>query len=92
MGYHDRSQAVIAVESLNQVKDLAGGGFVQVAGGFVGEEQPRVVDKGASQGNALLFSAGKLAGAMIAAVVEAHFTQPVSRQFYSFSSGHAACE
>ncbi len=80
------------MNALNEVKDLVSGGLVQVAGGFVGKQQPRVIDKSAGQGYALLFSAGELTGAMIAAVFQAYFAEPVGRQFRGFSFSHTPCE
>ncbi len=66
------------VQSLNKIKYRSGGGYVQIAGGFVGQQQPRIVDQGPRHGYALLFAAGEFPGPMVAAVFQAHFSQPVS--------------
>ena len=58
-----------SVQTFNQIKDAAGRDFIQVACGFVGQQQPGIVDQGASKGHSLLLTAGELAGAMIGAIV-----------------------
>ena len=78
------------VQALDQVEDTTGGGLVQIAGGFVGQEQPRVVDQRTGQGDALLLAAGELAGPMVAAIVQAHLPEPVCRQFEPFPLRYAA--
>ena len=66
------------MQSFDEIKDLAGGRFVQVAGRFVGQQQPRIVDQGACEGYTLLLAAGKFAGPVIAAVFKANLFKPVS--------------
>jgi hypothetical protein len=78
---------VACVQPLNQVEDAAGGGLVQVAGGFVGQQQPGIVDQRAGQRHALLLAAGKFAGPMVAAI-----SRPTSlSQFAATASASVCC-
>ena len=52
---------------------------VQVAGGFVGQNDGRLVDQGAGDGHPLLLAAGKLVGMMVDAVGQAHPFQRLPR-------------
>jgi acyl-CoA thioesterase-1 len=79
-------EAMACVQALDQVEDTTGGGLVQIAGGFVGQEQPRVVDQRTGQGDALLLAAGELAGPMVAAIVQAHLPERASSGMATFSS------
>jgi hypothetical protein len=60
-----------AVEFEEKAGKGFGGGAVEGAGGFVGEEKAGLIDEGANDGDALTFAAGKLAGAVIEALAEA---------------------
>ena len=55
--HHDRL-AEILVELRKHGQDVLRGGGVEVAGGLVGEDQGRVGDDGAGDGDALLLPAG----------------------------------
>ena len=57
MRHKNRRQAVTSVQPLNQIKDASGGRLVQIAGGFVGQQQARIVDQRAGQRNTLLLAA-----------------------------------
>ena len=50
----------LLVEALEEAHDFIAGGGIEVAGGFVGEEDGGVVDEGASDGDALALAAGEL--------------------------------
>ena len=50
--------------------DDVGGAGVEVAGGFVGEDEGRAGDEGASDGDALLLAAGELVGHVVFALLE----------------------
>src|SRR5919202_4298159 len=56
---HDDGRAR-AVDPVEQAHDPDAGGGVQVPGGLVGEQDRRAVDEGASDGDALLLTAGQL--------------------------------
>jgi hypothetical protein len=79
MRHQNRGEAVARVQPFDQVKDAAGGDFVQVAGGLVGQQQAGIVHQRASQRHALLLAAGELAGAMIGAIFQANLLEPVCR-------------
>ena len=71
MGDHDHCRALFAIEGEDEVEDGAAGGAIEIAGGFVGEEDGRAEGKGAGEGDALLFAAGELDGVVIEAAGEA---------------------
>src|SRR5690606_32634965 len=52
---------------------------VEVAGGFVGQEDPRPRGQGARQGDALLLAAGKLARPVVESMTEPHPLQDLAR-------------
>ena len=64
---HDDRLLELAVELLEQVEDLAGGGAVEVAGRLVGDEQVGVGDDRPGDRDALLLAAGELAGIVVLA-------------------------
>ena len=53
------------------VGDHGAGGAVEIAGGFVGEDDAGVAGEGAGDGDALAFAAGELAGIVVHALGEA---------------------
>ena len=57
------------MQPLNQIKDASGGRLVQIAGGFVGQQQPGIVDERAGKSHTLLLATGELTGAMVGAIV-----------------------
>ena len=61
----------VGVEFVEEVEDFEAGLGIEVAGGFVGEDEERVVDEGAGDGDALLLAAGELLGTVIEAMAEA---------------------
>jgi len=63
VSHHDDGAAFI-VKPLKQGQNLFGGFGVKVSGGFVGEDEERIVDQRAGDRDALLLSPGKLAGPM----------------------------
>ena len=56
VGYHDDGHPLL-VESVEQLHDFPAGFGVEVAGGFIGQQNRRLVNDGAGDGNALIFSA-----------------------------------
>ena len=67
----DHEGRAVLVELVEQAEDDLLVGFVQVAGGFVGQQQLGVVDEGAGHAHALLLAAGELARQVGGAVGEA---------------------
>ena len=59
------------VELLEQREDLVGALAIEVAGGLVGDDDGRVVDDGARDGDALLLPARELPRVVAHAVLEA---------------------
>jgi len=53
-----------------EIDNGGAGGGVQIAGGFVGEDDGGAMDKGASYGGALELAAGKLVGTVVSTVGE----------------------
>jgi len=77
VGYEDAGESVFAVEALEEGEDAFGGLGVEIAGGFVGQQEFGLGDEGAGYGEALLFPAGELAGAMVAAVGQFYAGEPL---------------
>ncbi len=71
---HDDGLAVV-VHFLEEVENSQAGVFVEVAGGFIGEEQLRFVDHGSGDGDTLSFAAGEFVGGVVESVAEAKFTE-----------------
>ena len=71
VGDEEDGDALVAVEALQEVHDFVAGFGVEVAGGFVGEDEFGLVNESAGDGDALLLAAGELVGFVVAAVVEA---------------------
>ena len=70
VGDEDAGERVLAVEGLEEGEDAVGGEGVEVAGGFVGEQEFGAGDEGSGDGKALLLASGEFAGAMVAAAFE----------------------
>jgi hypothetical protein len=62
VGDEDEGDAVVAVEGEEEVGDGVGGGGIEGAGGFIGEDEFGSVDEGAGDGGAEFFAAGELPG------------------------------
>ena len=85
---HERG-LVLAVKVDEQLENVFAVFTIEVAGRFVGHQQRRPGDEGASEGNALLFAAGQLDGIVVSAIAEADAIQ----QFQSaFAVGAFAAE
>ena len=67
---HD-GDAALAVQPLEDAHDLDAGARVEVAGRLVGEEQRRLVDERARDGDALLLSARELVRVVVEPLAEA---------------------
>ena len=71
VGDDDEGEVLFAVQVDEELGEVRGGGAVEGAGGFVGEEEFGLVDKGADDGDALAFAARELARAVFEAGAEA---------------------
>ncbi|HSJ98100.1 MAG TPA: hypothetical protein VLC53_13550, partial [Myxococcota bacterium] len=71
MGDQDQRGAALAVHLEQQLDHVLAGGRVEVAGGLVGEQQPRLAHEGARHRDALLLAAGELARIVAEALAQA---------------------
>ena len=85
---HEDDGLAGAVEFGENLHDFEAGLFVEVAGGFVGEDDGRVVGECAGDGDALALAAGELRGARVVAAFEA---EAVEEGFGACSHFAAAC-
>ena len=67
----DEDGAALAAEAVEVLEDEVGVGRVEVAGGFVGEDEGGLAGKGAGKGDALAFAGGEGTWVGVAAVREA---------------------
>ena len=67
---HDDRLVELFVQAIQQFQNFMGTGGIEIAGGFVSQDQVRVGDQSASQRNALFLTAGKLAGEMMDALAK----------------------
>src|SRR5438045_3355237 len=68
---HQDNGIALLPERLEEVHDFGAGPRVEVAGGFVGQEDGGVVDQGAGDGDALSLSAGHFIWAVMNSVSQA---------------------
>ena len=71
VGHQDHGDALLAIELADDLHDLVRGAGVEVAGRLVGQQHGRAVDQRPRQGDALLLSAGELAGRVALALGQA---------------------
>src|SRR5438034_4139721 len=62
VGHHHNRLAEVLVQTFENLQNLSGRMAVEVAGRFVCQQQRRIADDGASNGDALFLSARKLLG------------------------------
>ena len=70
VGDHDHGLAELVDRAAEELEGLGRGAAVEVAGGFVGEDDLGVAREGSGDGDALLLPAGELAGPVVEAVTE----------------------
>ena len=68
---HEHGLAQFTVGALQHFQDGAGILGVEVAGGFVGKDDGRLIDQGTGERDALLLTAAEFIGAMVEALVDA---------------------
>ncbi len=71
VGHEDDADAGFVAEFAEQGEDVLAVGGVEVAGGFVGEDEAGAVDERTGDGDALHLAAGKLGGKGVGAVGDA---------------------
>jgi hypothetical protein len=77
-----RGQLPGPMQILEQIHDHLAGPEVEIARGFVGEKNAGVAHQRARQYDALLLSTRKLTRAMLCAVSQAHFIQPLQSDWF----------
>ena len=88
---HDDRDALV-VQRPEQLHDLCAGLAVQCAGRFVGEQNFRIIDNGARNGDTLTLTAGKLVGLEIHAVAEPDAFQRANGTLAALLFRHARVE
>jgi hypothetical protein len=72
VGDHHDGFAVVLGEGGEEGENGAGGFAIEVAGGFIGDEEFGVVHDGPSDGDPLFLAAGKFGGAVLGAIGKPH--------------------
>jgi acyl-CoA thioesterase-1 len=67
---------MFAVQASQKVKYNFAGTAIEISGRFIGQQELRLGDQSARQGQPLLLAAGKLAGTVMAALLQSDMTQP----------------
>lgn len=83
----DEGDFLDAVEVEEEVGYRVGGGGVERAGGFVGEDKLGLVDEGAGDGGAKFFAAGELPGEVVKSLAEADVFEEVAGTGFGFGGG-----
>ena len=65
VGHIDHGDAPLIVEPLENVYDLQAGLAIEVPGGFISQDNGRVIDQRPGNGYPLLLTAGELVGLMV---------------------------
>lgn len=90
MGDHEDGLAFFAGEGAEEFEDEVGVAHVEVAGGFVGQDDGGGVGEGAGDGDALLLAAGELVGQALGFVAEADVVEELVGALAHFLLGEAA--
>jgi hypothetical protein len=90
VGDDEEGELGVAGEALEDVEDALGIGGIEVAGGFIGEEEAGFIGQGAGDGNALLFAAGEVVGAAMELVAEADEFEELAGAIFHFRLGEEA--
>ncbi len=88
MTHQDDGEAVVPVESMDQIHDLTAGRAVQVAGRFIGQKKFRILDERAGDGNPLLLPSGQFRGQVVDPVEEPHALKGLRGLFPPDGTGH----
>ena len=93
MRHDDERYAFFLVQLHEQLAERDGGGMIERTGGFIGEEELRLIDERADDGNALTFPTAELAGAMVQSLTEADaFEQSLGAGCFGFGFRILKCE
>ena len=88
MGDENQSFA-LGVKFIENFQNLHAGGGVEIASGFIGQNDERIVDERTGDGDALLLAAGQLKGFMIEPIRESDARGQFARTFAGFVFGRA---
>ncbi len=81
VGHDDEGDAVLAGQIEQDLHDFRAVDGIQISRRLVGEEDFRLVDDGAGDGDPLLFAARKLGGQVVHAITQADALQSLEREF-----------
>ena len=87
----DHDGGSLAVQVLQQAEDGGSGGAVEIAGGFIGQDDGGVADQGPRDARPLAFPSGQLGGFGVGAVGEPDSHQRLVRLFAAGPDGMACC-
>jgi hypothetical protein len=79
MRHDDHRRTGLAVELIEQRDNLCACGAVEIARGFIGKENARLIGEGARNGYTLLLAAGQFGREMVEAIAESDACQEVAR-------------
>ena len=82
VGGDEQGGVSFGADFAEEIEDIAAGVGVEVAGGFIGNDDLGFVDQGTGDCNALLLPAGKLARAVIEALAEADAGQQFRSELF----------
>jgi len=68
---------VTRVQPFEQIEHPLSRCFIQIAGWFIGQKQPWIVNQGSRQRHTLLFTARKFAGAMVCPILQTNLPEPI---------------
>src|SRR5579864_7564531 len=77
------------MQIVEEAKNFLSGGGVEVAGGFVAQQNGRAKNESAGDGHALALAAGKLVGTMVRADLESHALQHRRGALFRFAPPQA---
>ena len=85
---HDDGLVQLFLQNTQQIQDFFGRFRIEVAGGFVGDDQRGIGGDGPGNAHPLLLSAGQLSGTMIQPARQAHQFQSGQHLLFSLGGGH----
>ena len=81
---HDDTDGKLGRGAAQEIENEIAGGGIEIAGGFIGKEQPGTVDESARDGDALLLAARKLMGEALREVLQLDPTEAFLREGAGF--------
>ncbi len=80
VSHHEDGDAALTVEFGDELHDLAAALGIEIASGFIGQEDGRVSDDGARDGDSLLLSTGELGGCMVLPACQPNQVEGLTRE------------